>query len=165
MVIFQTERLRVRTLTEEDADNFYRLQGDPDVMRYIRPVKTREESDAALREVLALPEPETGGRWMIDEIATGRFAGTFAIIPVPYDPLKIQLGYAFVPECWGRGYATEVTRAGLAYIREHTTLTEIYAITETPNEASQKVLLKAGFHFLEKRMEDGKELQVFIVKR
>ncbi len=164
MVVFQTERLRVRTLADTDYDYFYRLQGDPDVMRYIRPVKTREESDAVLREALASPEPETGGRWMIDEKVSGRFVGTFAIIPVPYDPLKIQLGYAFVPESWGRGYATEVTRAGLAYFREHTKLNEIYAITETPNEASQKVLLKAGFSFLEKRMEDGKELLVFIVK-
>lgn len=164
MIIFETERLRVRTLQADDYENFFRLQGDPEVMRFIRPVKTREESDAVLEEMLRSPEPDTGGRWMVEEKEGNKFAGTFAVIPLPYDPEKMQLGYAFIPSAWGRGFATELTIAGLEYCQKHTSLKEIYAITEIPNIASQRVLQKAGFHLLLRREHEGKPLLVYCYK-
>lgn len=164
MIIFETERLRVRTLQADDYENFFRLQGDPEVMRFIRPVKTREESDAILDEMLRSPEPELGGRWMVEEKKGNTFAGTFALIPLPYDTAKMQLGYAFIPSAWGKGYATELTIAGLAYCQTKTSLKEIYAITEIPNIASQRVLQKAGFHLLLRRDHEGKPLLVYTVK-
>jgi ribosomal-protein-alanine N-acetyltransferase len=78
---------------------------------------------------------------------------------------KIQLGYSFVPASWGKGFATEVIKAGLDHFRDQTPLTEIYAVTETPNIASQKALLKNGFQFFGKKMEGEKELLIFVVKR
>jgi RimJ/RimL family protein N-acetyltransferase len=165
MQVLQTDRLRVRTLNANDHHDFFLLQGDPEVMRFIRPVKTREESDAALNEMLAAGEPEEGGRWMVEEKTTGEFVGTLAIIPLPYDATKIQLGYALLPNQWGKGYATELARAGLQYFWEHSRRDEIFAVTETPNVASQQVLLKAGFHLLLKRDLDGKPVLVYVAKR
>lgn len=166
MIAFETERLIVRALTNEDQDNFFLLNGSEEVMRYIRPVKTKEESDEHFKQVLALglPTPENG-RWAVEDKATRRFIGSFAIIPVPSEPEKTQLGYSFIPEYWGRGLASELAIAGLQYFLDNTSIPEIYGVTETPNIASQKVLLKAGFQFFETRMEEGKELTVFIVRR
>jgi [ribosomal protein S5]-alanine N-acetyltransferase len=164
-MVFETERLTVRLINDKDHELFFLLQGDPAVMRFIRPIKTREESDAALNEMLASGEPEEGGRWMVEEKTGGGFVGTFAIIPVPYDTTKIQLGYALLPGSWGKGYATELTKAGLDFFWKSSNRNEIYAITETPNIASQKVLLKAGFHLLLKREHEGKPIIVFIAKR
>ncbi len=165
MEVLQTDRLRVRTLSDKDHDDFFLLQGNPDVMRFIRPIKTRAESDAALNDMLAAGEPEEGGRWMVEDKETGAFVGTLAIIPLPYDVTKIQLGYALLPAYWGKGYATELARAGLRYFWEHTQRNEIYAVTETPNIASQQVLLKTGFHLLLKRDLDGKPILVYLAKR
>ena len=165
MIIFQTERLIIRQFTTADYDNLFLLHGNPEVMRYIRPVKTKVESDAFLDMALVTYASSYMGRWAVDEKLTGNFVGTFVIVPIPDDPEKIQLGYSFTPENWGRGLATEVTRAGLDYFRNNTPLTEIYAITESPNIASQKVLLKAGFSIYGNNMEGEKELVVFIVRR
>lgn len=165
MIVFETARLVVRQLTAADHERFFLLNGDPVVMRFIRPVKTREESDAALEEMLAAGEPEEGGRWMVEEKGSGNFVGTFAIIPLPYDTTKIQLGYALIPAQWGKGYATELTKSGLDYYWEQTSREEIFAVTETPNLPSQKVLLNAGFHLLLKRDLDGKPILVYSVKR
>lgn len=164
-MVFETERLAVRLINNKDHEFFFQLQGNPVVMRFIRPIKTREESDAALNEMLATGEPAEGGRWMVEEKAGGGFVGTFAIIPVPYDTTKIQLGYALLPGSWGKGYATELTVAGLAHFWAHSDRNEIFAITETPNIASQKVLLKAGFHLFLKREHEGKPIIVYIAKR
>jgi RimJ/RimL family protein N-acetyltransferase len=102
---------------------------------------------------------------MVEEKTTGEFVGTLAIIPLPYDATKIQLGYALLPNQWGKGYATELARAGLQYFWEHSRRDEIFAVTETPNVASQQVLLKAGFHLLLKRDLDGKPVLVYVAKR
>ncbi|MBK8698414.1 MAG: GNAT family N-acetyltransferase [Saprospiraceae bacterium] len=119
-VIFETERLVVRQFTTADYDNLFLLHGNPEVMRYIRPVNTKEESDVFLDMALETYASSYMGRWAVDEKLTGNFAGTFVIVPIPDDPEKIQLGYSFTPENWGKGFATEVTRAGLDYFRNNT---------------------------------------------
>ena len=168
MIIFETERLIVRCYhnTKADYDNYFSLHGNPDVMQYIRPAQTREVSDAKFEEtILDWPPHPYLCRWAVDEKSGGNFVGSFVIIPILDDVEKIQLGYSFLPEYWGKGFATEVTRAGLDYFRNQTPLTELYAVTETPNIASQKVLLKNGFQFFGKKMEGEKELLIFIMKR
>ncbi len=163
---FETERLIVRLYTDADRDNHFALMGDPAVMQYIRAVKNKEESDAFLAEVITHSHKfPTMGRWAVEEKKSGKFVGSFAIIPVTGEEEKIQLGYSLLPHCWGKGYATELTKSGLIYFFKHNSYAEIYAHTEIPNVASQKVLMKAGFHQAGTKMEEGKELIRFIFKR
>ena len=164
--VFETERLIVRHFTANDYDNYFSLQGNGEVMQYIRPPRTREESDSFLTgKILAAPPTDYKGFWAVERKDDGLFIGCFVIIPIPDDVEKTQIGYSFLPEHWGKGYATEVSKEGVNYFYNKTPLTEIYGVTETPNIASQKVLLKAGFKFLETKMEGEKELLVFIVRR
>ncbi len=166
---FETARLLVRRPRPDDKHNFFLLNGDENVMRYIRAVSTREESDAKLEQILKEevdnPLSKGKGRWLIDEKETGKFIGSFAIIPIPTEPEKIQLGYSFIPAAWGKGYATEVAKAGLQFFLDNTDIPEIYGVSETENTASMKVLQKAGFVYHSTRVEEGKELTVFIYKR
>ena len=168
MIIFETERLIVRQYNNTMADyyNYFSLHGNPDVMQYIRAAQTREVSDTKFEEtILDWPPHPYLGRWAVNEKSNGKFIGSFVIIPIPDDVEKIQLGYSFLPEYLGKGFATEVTKAGLEYFRDQTPLTELYAVTETPNIASQKVLLKNGFQFFDKKMEGEKELLIFVLKK
>lgn len=163
---FETDRLIVRDLNPGDMDHFFLLNGNEEVMRYIRPVKTKAESDAQFEQIMALgPSVPANGRWAVVEKASDRFIGSFAIIPIPFDPEKTQLGYSLIPEYWGRGLATELTIAGLHYFLTHTSIPEIFGVTETPNTASQKVLLKAGFAFHHKEVQEGKELMIYSYQR
>jgi [ribosomal protein S5]-alanine N-acetyltransferase len=173
MIVFETDRLTVRHFTAADYDNYFSLQGNADVMQYIRPPRTREESDTFLTDkILAAPAGDFKGIWAVEEKGSGLFIGCFVIIPIPDDIEKTQLGYSFLPEHWGKGYATEVTKEGVNYFYNRTPLSEIYGVTETPNVASQKVLLKAGFTFYETKMpacrkgrEGERELLVYVVRR
>ena len=146
MMIFETERLLVRQFVfEMDQENFYLLNGEEEVMRYIRPTKTREECAVFLQEIIARGEKTPSiGRWAAIEKGTGNFVGSFAIIPIEETEF-LQLGYALLKEFWGRGFASELTKAGLRYYFTTSNAAEIYAITEEANTASQKVLLKNGF--------------------
>jgi [ribosomal protein S5]-alanine N-acetyltransferase len=166
MTIFVTKRLRVRHFTSLDYDNYFSLQGNAEVMQYIRPPRTREESDEFLREkILTASQREYKGIWAVEETGTGLFLGCFVIIPIPNDVEKTQLGYSFLPQHWGKGYATEVTKEGVNYFYNRTPLTEIYGVTEIPNVASQKVLLKAGFKQIASKMDGEKELLVYVIRK
>ena len=165
-IIFTTNRLIVRQYTELDRDNFFSLSGNENVMQYIRPVSNREKSDRFLAEyIAAYKENPYSGRWAVIEKATGAFIGSFAIIPMPSQSEKMQLGYSLTEQNWGRGFATELTRKGLAYFFETHEHKEICGITETLNLASQKVSLKAGFQAAGSFMEEGKELLMFVYKK
>lgn len=162
-ILFETERLIVRHYTKDDSDNFFLLNGDEEIMRYIRPAKTREEADQFLAEILQkLEDDPDSGRWAVEEKQTGVFVGSFAFIPVERTENKMQLGYALLKLNWGKGYATELTMGGLQYVFTKTSLTEIFAVTEMSNTASQKVLLKAGFTFHSTYKEVAKELFQYI---
>lgn len=166
MPVFETARLVVRPFTIEDADNFFALQSNPDVMQYIRPPRTRAESDSFLHEkVLTDSFGEYKGYWLVEEKSSGLFVGSFVIIPIPDDIEKTQMGYSFLPQHWGKGYASEVAKEGVNYFYHCTPLLELYGVTETPNIASQKVLLKAGFQPHAKKMEGERELLVYIIRR
>lgn len=72
---------------------------------------------------------------MVDEKATSEFVGSFVIIPIENTD-QFQLGYALTKQHWGKGYATELVKAGLQYISLNTPLNKIYAITESANASS-----------------------------
>ena len=165
-IIFETERLIVQQYEfEKDADNFFALNGDEEVMRYIRGAKPREECDAFLQQnIESYKKNPLMGRWAVYEKASGKFIGSFAFIPVE-GTKNDQLGYALLKEHWGKGFATELTKEGINYVFSRTKLDEVYGIAQAENEDSQKVLLKAGFIFHDKFKEEGRELYKYIKRR
>lgn len=164
-ILFQTERLLVRHFTAEDSGHFFVLNSDEAILRYIRAPRTREESDALLAEVLSGNETNPSvGRWMAADKFTGAPVGTVCIIPVQ-NSTNQQLGYAFLQEHWGKGYATELAIAALHHAFTQTELQTIYAYIETPNIASHKVLLKAGFKLVGTKMQGEKEVAEFVCEK
>jgi [ribosomal protein S5]-alanine N-acetyltransferase len=164
-LIFETERLIVRKYTEADEEDFFRLNGDPEIVQYIRAAKTRGDCKIfLLQNITAYSIRPLLGRWAAIEKQTGIYVGSFAVIPIE-GSADIQLGYALLKEHWGKGFALELTLAGRQYAFDALELDIIYAITEIPNVASQKVLLKAGFIQMENRKSEGKELYCYYYKR
>ena len=141
------------------------MNGDEEIVRYIRPAKSREECDRFLLEVIKYSEENPSfGRWAVNEKEKGNFVGTFAIIPVDGTD-NLQLGYSLLKTVWGKGYATELTKEGIAYFFRKTHNNELYALTQAENIPSHKVLLKSGFIRSKAISEDGKEILEFIYKR
>jgi [ribosomal protein S5]-alanine N-acetyltransferase len=161
-IIFETERLIVHRYTLADEEHFFRINNDEQVMRYIRAPKNREEAGAFLRENLAFyDEHPLMGRWAMTDKTTRTCIGMFAVIPVE-NTTEIQIGYALLPEHWGKGYATESLMAGRQYVFDVMKLSSIYAITEARNIASQKVLLRCGFERVENLLKHDIELYYYV---
>ena len=165
-IIFETDRLIVRQYVfETDAENFHLLNGDDEVMRYIRATKSKEECDAFLKQIIeSYKVNPLLGRWAAEEKTTRIFIGSFAIIPIE-GSTDIQLGYALLKDNWGKGYASELTKAGLAYYFKNSNAHHIYAIADQANIASHNVLLKNSFIRDGIRKEEEKELLKFIYNK
>jgi len=161
VIIFETSRLIVRRYDASDVEDFYLLNSDPDVMRYIRQPKTFEESRQFLLENIAFYDKHPQfGRFAVNEKGSGNFAGSFAIIPLDHTN-HWQVGYALMKPYWGKGYATELVRSGLDYAFTICGLEYLAGVTEILNDDSQKVLLKAGFFYEKNFIEGVKELKLF----
>lgn len=141
----ETDRLSLHMFTPFDEQWFADLYADERVVRYMGGVKSRDEAGQLFRSrVLAYYADHLGlGIWQTVERATGRPVGFHLLNHLRGEP-DIQVGYALVPDAWGKGYATEMAAALLDYGFRRQRLPRIVAITNLPNIASQRVLLKIG---------------------
>jgi ribosomal-protein-alanine N-acetyltransferase len=165
MRLIESERLYARYLETDDLESYYQLNGDEEIMRYIRPAKNREETELFLKEVMESYKKENiDWRLALLEKDTDIFVGSFAIIPLD-NTNDLQLGYSLLKEYWGRGYATEITKAGMQYAFNVLGVSFIYGVTEEDNIASQHVLLKCGFVLEKTAVKDRRKLNLYKVTK
>jgi RimJ/RimL family protein N-acetyltransferase len=165
MTIFTTTHFIVRQFTIADSEAFYLLNSNEAVMRYIRPVKDRAACEAFLNEQLQdyITEPKMG-RWYVAEKDTNRLIGTFSILHMQGD-IDYHIGYALMPSEWGKGCATELLQAGVAYFFENFDKKQLFAITQPENIASEKVLAKVGFKLCGSITNESGLLNLFALNR
>lgn len=152
-VAFESERLVLRRLTPGDLDDLTSLDADPAVMRYItggRPTPRDELRDDVLPFWLGYYERgERWGFWAAIERETGAFLGWFHLRPRAEDPDdEPELGYRLVASAWGRGLATEASRALVDSAFEQLGARRVYATTMVANRASWRVMEKAGLRYV-----------------
>lgn len=165
MYLFDTNQLIIRKFYKSDMEEFYQLNSHPEVMRYIRPVKSREECDAFLLENIQLYQNGSAiGRYHVAEKATQIFAGTFSVLMMP-DRDAFHVGYALMPWAQGRGWAKELLSGGLQWLAANSGRPEIFAITEAANLVSVALLQKTGFQRQDDITNHGKHLTVFMIQR
>ena len=139
-----TARLSLRAFEATDAEPFFRLNSDPEVNRYTGDPPC-ESVAAAKAAILAYPDWEQPGigRWATVHRATGAVIGFAGLKYLP-ELGEVDLGYRFLPAFWGRGLATEASRACLAYGFETLGLQRVIGLTDPENQASMRVLEKIG---------------------
>ncbi|HSK92482.1 MAG TPA: GNAT family N-acetyltransferase [Candidatus Angelobacter sp.] len=146
----ETERLRLRPFTPDDLEHLVELDADPEVMRFITggaPTPRDELAGEVLPAFLAYQESGTGyGFWAAEERATGAFVGWFHLRPHPEHgtPDDPELGYRLRREAWGKGFATEGSRALIDRAFAELGARRVHAETMTVNGASRRVMEKAG---------------------
>ena len=146
--ILETDRLLLREFVMDDVEDFFKMVSDPDVTRYTGDGgKTLEEARKGLEERLFQDYRKYGyGRWAAVYKPTGKVIG-FAGLKYLDDVNEVDLGYRFFKEYWGKGLATEASRAVLAYGVDNLQLRRIIGIADIENKASIRVLEKVGFTF------------------
>ncbi len=146
----------LRKLNASDVENLFELESDPEVVRYANPggktTPYEEVSDRLLPRLLSYYDKyDDYGFYAAVEKGTGRFVGWFFLRPVPVDGRlpnsfeEVELGYRLKRDEWGKGYATEGSRALLEKGFSELGTKRVVADVIAENVASIRVLEKVGF--------------------
>ena len=150
-VVLATERLALRQLDGSDADAAFilALVNEPSWLEFIgdRGVRTLEEARAYIANGPRAMYRERGfGLWLVELGATATPLGICGLIKRPTLD-DVDLGFAFRPEFWGRGYAHEAAAATVTHARDVVGLKRLVAITSPANARSIHLLEKLGLRF------------------
>jgi RimJ/RimL family protein N-acetyltransferase len=150
-VFLETERLVLRQFTQHDVDNLVELDSDPAVMHFItggRPTPRREIESDVLPMYLDYYERFAGfGFWAVIEKSSSRFVGWFHFRPTAAAD-EVELGYRLVKSVWGKGYATEGSRALIHKGFDELGVQRVVAFTMVVHVASRRVMEKAGLRLV-----------------
>lgn len=143
-----TSRLHLRPLQRTDFARFYAIQADPETNRFnpAGPLTDPREAEGVFEAWLRHWQTLGYGQWAIAERSAPELVIGFGGIAQRLygDVERLNLGYRFGVEAWGKGYATELATAALGYAFDDLKQTEVFAIVRPAHEASIRVLEKVG---------------------
>jgi len=164
MEIFQTESLRVRHLTRDDAEMLFAVYGDVEVMRWVDDGQPIVWADCLKWIDVTLGNYEVRGYGMSALVLklSGAVIGFCGVVH-PGDQPEPEIKYALLRDYWGQGLATEVVRGMLAYVATCFALERVIATIDPDNGASRRVLVKSGMSYLKTdKDEDGSLVETLV---
>lgn len=167
MKILETERLILRQLSNDHAGFILELLNEPSFIQNIgdRKIRTLDGAMGYINNGPVASYAKHGfGLWLVELKETGEPIGMCGLIK--RDNLDdVDIGYAYLPKFWSKGYAVESALAVKDYARNVVGLKRIVAITNPDNWGSIRVLEKLGMQFekMVRLAQDDIELKLFSV--
>ncbi len=145
MNLIETERLRLRPFTEDDAAFALELVNDPAWVRFIgdRGVRTLADARGYIGKTLTHYAQRGFGAYVVERKSTGELVGNCGLFKRE-GLTGVDLGFAFLERFRGQGYALEAATAVLALARDRFGLKRIEAYTVAYNLRSIGLLEKLG---------------------
>src|SRR4029079_2941111 len=144
--ILETERLLLRQLSTEDAEFILELLNEPSFIHNIgdRGIRTIDVANSYLLNGPVASYAKNGfGLYLVQLKETNESIGMCGLIK--RDTLEdVDIGYAFLPRFWSKGYAVEAAQAVKEYAKNVVGLNRLVAIVDPENAGSMRVLEKIG---------------------
>ena len=160
-IFIETERVILREILPTDENGLLDLDRNPKVHTYLgnNPVDNIYQIREVIKKIRQQYIDNGIGRWAIINKETNDFIGWTGLKFVTETTNNhinfYDLGYRLIEKYWGKGIATETTKAILNYAFEKLKLTEIYSMCDLGNVGSKNVLEKTGLKFIETFDLDG----------
>ncbi len=138
-----TERLVLRPPAPDDLPVWHAIYLDAEEVWYGAPRSSLDENREKLTRQIAHFEQHGFGMCAVDLAASGETIGAAGLQHLEGGP-EVEVGYRFLKERWGRGYATESARASIDFGFDEVGLERIVAVALETNIASRRVLEKCG---------------------
>lgn len=161
--VITTARLVLRERGLGDLDACIAMDQDPEVRRFVTLPLDGELHRNFIRGRMMHRYPEHLGYWSV--MADGRFVGWVLLIPRELEGPEVEMGWRFIAEARGKGYATEAANAVLAHAFGTAGLTQVIADIDTDNVASQRVAEKLGMHLATTWHDNGRATLRYVISR
>lgn len=163
-MIIETKRCFLREMTGEDAQSFYHLNLDPEVIKYTGDDAFESVEDARVfLESYDHYEKYGFGRWAVIEKETNAFIGWCGLKYTPESD-EYDIGFRFFKSLWNKGFATETALTCIEYGFNRLNLPTIVGRAMQANVGSIRVLEKCGLTFSHTINFDGEEGCVYVIR-
>lgn len=147
--VIETDRLTLRKWRDADRAAMHAMGRDPEVMRWLGELQSREESDAGIDRCIACGEQHGHCFWVLERKEDGAFLGFCGIKRVKDDgiepdPGTPEIGWRLRRDAWGHGYAKEAAIASLDYAFDRLGVDFVTAFTVPGNTASWGLMERLG---------------------
>ena len=144
-----TQRLRFRRAELSDTDFMFRLLTEPSWKKFIgdNGIKLPHDAQVYLSEKFIPAYADGLGFWIVEVLATRQAIGICGLVKRSFLQ-HIDLGFAFLQDHWGVGYALEASQSVIEYASQLLMTEVLWAITVVENAASIKLLRRLGFDYL-----------------
>ncbi|MDK1289256.1 GNAT family N-acetyltransferase [Pseudoalteromonas umbrosa] len=156
MKVNQTNRLKYRLLTPDDAHLLFQLDQNPAVMQFINggKVTSQEDIDSIfIPRLKQFSNSDSGwGLWGCFLQQSNDFIGWILVRPMDFftekrDDSNLEIGWRFMQASWGKGYATEAAKQIADAIAEHKVATKLTALAHPDNQGSINIMKKIGLEY------------------
>ena len=152
--VYRTERLRLVPIDTRHAPELWELHQDEGIDRWFplsreQALRFAERMESSWRRGV--------GKWLAYENSTGALVGrggpSWAVVE---GAECVEIGWALRQEVWGRGYATEIGRAGLDHgFSVIGGVEEVVSFTEAHNMRSRAVMERLGMRYVRQILRPG----------
>ena len=158
MVLFETDRLRIREMTEDDLDAMVAPYSGPNMTDFLEPLYPYEEEREYEKDYIRNIYGFYGfGMWMVEEKETGDVIGRAGIeFREGCRSDEAELGFLIRQDCWRRGFGYEAARGVMDYAAEAFDFKRFMARAHPKNTASVGLLTKLGFRETNEMMGEEK---------
>lgn len=167
-VILETERLTLRQFSSADAEFILELLNEPSFIQNIgdRGVRTTADAEEYIENRLVPSHAQNGfGLYLVTLKGSNEHIGMCGLIKRK-ELEDVDLGYAFLPRYWSKGYASEAARCVIEFAKHTVGVKRLVAIVDPNNQSSIRLLEKAGFSFEEmfRLSADAIDLKLFSIE-
>ena len=165
-MITSTDRLYLRELHVDDGIHFFNINNDPECIKYTGDAafESLEASKLFLESYEKQYQDFKMGRWAVCLNDTDEFLGWCGLKFHPNENV-VDVGYRFYKKHWNKGFATEATKASLAYGFDQLNLDRIVAHVHVDNHASNRVAIKSGLRFIRDFLYNGTPAKYYEIKK
>ena len=166
--ILETNRLTLRTISLNDAEDLFQLRRNVDVMRFIDriPHRTPDDTREMIQKIQEGIKNNDAIAWAVTLKNTPGLVGTFSYHRIEKEHHRAEIGYMLDPQHWRKGITNEAMLSVLDYGFKNMKLHSIEANVNPGNVASSSLLKKHGFvkeaYFKENYFFNGKFLDTEI---
>lgn len=151
-----TERLRGERVCERHLPFLCGMHEDPLVMATLGGMQSREQTLEKLHWNLDLWERDGHGLWIFFAHDTDQFVGRGGPRKMSIaGSTEIEVGFALMPQFWGRGLASEIAICSVDAMFSHFSYDSLVSITLATNRRAQQVMKRTGFGY-EKEIAHGR---------
>jgi RimJ/RimL family protein N-acetyltransferase len=157
MEVKDSMRLSFALMDENDAELLFKLDQDPNVMRYINGghMTTMEEvNEVFIPRMQSYTSPDKGwGLWKVLVKETNAFIGWILVRPMDFFNDKpawddLELGWRFMKSAWGKGYGTEAAQQVVEALIELGGISKLSALAMEENSGSINIMKKLGMEYI-----------------